>query len=119
MKSDKRTVATPVGSTFLLTIFSVLCLLVFTILTISTAVAEKKLSEKAADSVSAYYAADLEAEKIFSTLRAGTVPANVTVDGNTYSYSVEISPSLVLQVTLLQSENEWSVLQWETVSFNQ
>ena len=51
----KRTFPPIVGISSLLVIFSALCLTVFTLLTISTARAERRLSDVSAEAVSAYY----------------------------------------------------------------
>ena len=51
-----------VGGSSLLVIFAVLCLTVFALLTLSTAAADSRLSQDAADAVEAYYQADSQAE---------------------------------------------------------
>ena len=119
MKDKKRVTGSPIGGTFLLVIFSVLCLLVFSILTVTTALAEKKLSDSAADSVEAYYKADLQAEEIFADLRGGTVPEEVKVQNGLYSFSCEVSAGTSLDVVLKCADGKWTVLQWKTVSLNQ
>lgn len=106
------------GGASLLVIFAVLCLTVFTLLTLSTAKADKRLSEVYVASVEQYYAADLQAEEIFARLRNGEIPEGVTVDGDTYSYSCEISPTQSIQVCLRYSQGEWTVLRWQSVSSN-
>jgi len=68
---------TSVGGSSILTIFAVLCFLVFALLSLSTAKANYNLSEKSVKAVSNYYAADTKAEEIYSQIRAG----NMT-DGN-------------------------------------
>jgi hypothetical protein len=115
----KHTPSFPVGTAFLLTIFATLCLLVFSVLSISSAVAEKRLSDRAAESVFAYYEADSEAEEIFARLRSGKLPENVTEENGQYSYSVAITDTLTLEVTVRWEENgTWTVLRWAPQSSN-
>ena len=65
---------TSVGGSSILTIFAVLCFLVFALLSLSTAKANYNLSEKSVKAVSNYYAADTKAEEIYSQIRAGNMP---------------------------------------------
>ncbi|MBQ3065831.1 MAG: hypothetical protein IJC98_06320 [Clostridia bacterium] len=119
MKKNRKHLSPPVvGGISLLVIFSVLCLTVFSLLTISTALAEKRLSDVSANTVSAYYAADSEAERIFASIRRGEIPADVTVTENRYSYTVPITETLSLQVALLYENGGWTVLQWRSVTAN-
>ena len=119
MKKNRKHISPPViGGISLLVIFSVLCLTVFSLLTISTALAEKRLSDVSADAVSAYYAADLEAEHIFASIRRGEVPDTVSVTENRYSYTAPITETLSLEVELLYENGSWTVLQWRCVTAN-
>ena len=61
---------TSVGGSSILTIFAVLCFLVFALLSLSTAKANYNLAEKSVKAVSNYYAADTKAEEIYSQIRA-------------------------------------------------
>lgn len=107
-----------VGGTSLLVIFAVLCLTVFALLTISTAEAERRLSDVSADAVSAYYMADLEAEEIFARLRNGELPEGITVDGSVYSYTCFISETQYIAVKLSYEDGKWTVISWQSVSTN-
>ena len=116
---NKRTGLHPfVGGTSLLIIFAVLCLTVFALLTISTAEAERRLSDVSANAVSAYYAADLKAEEIFARLRGGEIPEDVIVDGNIYSYTCYISETQYIAVELSCENGKWTVISWQSVSTN-
>ena len=93
---------TTVGISSLLTIFAVLCLVVFTLLTVSSARAAQTLSDKAAASVLNYYQADLEAEKTLAQLRAGKVPAEIKRSGNCHpriGYSRKSTTKKICQST--------------------
>ena len=59
-----------VGSASLILIFVVLCLAVFSLLTLNTAKGENELAEKTAASIAAYYQADAQAEILLSEIRA-------------------------------------------------
>ena len=79
---------TSVGGSSILTIFAVLCFLVFALLSLSTAKANYNLAEKSVKAVSNYYAADTKAEEIYSQIRAGNMPdCGMTVAGTTTNVS--------------------------------
>ena len=105
-----------VGGTSLITIFAVLCLIVFTLLTLSTVLASENLAERSHDAVVAYYAADSQAEAIFAQLRAGEVPQCVSVEGDLYSYACPISDTQSIQVVLSFADGQWNVVSWRSVS---
>ena len=113
---QQTTRAPMVGGTSLITIFAVLCLIVFTLLTLSTVVASRNLAERSHDAVIAYYAADSKAEQIFAQLRSGTIPEGVIVDGNHYSYTCPISETQYLSVKLHLEDGNWNVVAWKTIS---
>ena len=101
-----------IGGTSLITIFAVLCLVVFTLLTLSTVTASRRLATASHSAVSAYYNADCQAEFIFAQLRSGTTPESVTVNGNYYSYQCPISDTQYLLVELSYTNGNWSILRW-------
>ena len=118
MMKTKRFFPPLIGGSSLLVIFAILCLTVFAILALSTAKAEQKLSQISANAVSAYYQADADAELIFSEIRNGNVPENVSFENNVYSYSCQISSNLFLNVEITFNDGKWLVLSWQTVSSN-
>ncbi len=105
-----------VGGSSLITIFSILCIIVFTLLTLSTVVTSKDLAEASHNAVKAYYNADSEAEKIFAQLKSGIVPENVTVNGNYYSYVCDISETQFITVELSFIDGKWNVIKWHSTS---
>ena len=109
----KRISAPVVGGSSLLVIFAVLCLTVFALLSLSTVQAEKRMADAAAEAVTAYYAADLQAQEVFARLRAGETVTGVAVEGNTYRYSCGISEHQILEVTLEKEEDIWRVCRWQ------
>ena len=110
-----------VGGSSLLVIFAVLCLTVFALLTLSTAAADSRLSQDAADAVEAYYQADSQAEALWARFRAGERPEDVTETaedaGSTlYEDSVPVSQGQELRVSLRLEDGIWTVVQWQAVS---
>ena len=103
-----------IGATSLLVIFAVLCMTVFALLGLSSVRADKYLSDVRTDAVSAYYAADCQAEEILARLRGGEQPQGVTLEDGIYRYVCPISPTQELQVAV-QSE-DWTVLCWQAVT---
>lgn len=80
MNGERKDSAPPMtGGSSLLVIFSVLCLTVFALLALSTAQADGRLGEAAAEAVKDYYRADTEAQTVLAKLRSGEVPEGVTL----------------------------------------
>ena len=105
-----------VGGSSLLVMFSVLCLTVFALLALSTVQAEGRLSQKTAQAVKEYYAADGRAEEIYARLRAGEKPEFVSRNGNAYSYACPMSDTQRLCVRVCREESGWRVLDWQVQS---
>lgn len=116
MKEKTRSSAPAIGGSSLLVIFAVLCLTVFALLCLSTVQAEKRLSDTAADAVTAYYEADLEAEQIFARLRAGETIPGVQETAGMYYYACPISENQTLMVQLQNTEDNWTVLRWQVTA---
>ena len=120
------------GGSSLLVIFAILCFTVFTLLALSTAQADSRLADASAKAVSDYYRADLEAENILAQLRQGTIPENVHVKDNVYSYTCPISDTQMLMVEVIRETTNtkslsgatapadstitWRILRWQAVS---
>jgi len=104
------------GISLLLMLFTVLLLAILGMLTLSQGLSQQRLSEAAARSVAEYYRAEGEAQEIFSLLRRGEIPPQVTVSGDTYTYACPISAHRTLHVTLLRGDGGWEVLRWQEVA---
>ena len=115
---DKRSFRAPVtvGAASLLTVFAVLCLAIFALLTLSTVSANERLSEASRASVGAYYEADCRAEEILAEIRAGKTPEGVTLSGDTYSYTCPISETQTLAVNVRAEGGNYEILRWQAVS---
>ena len=115
MKNRERLSLPLTGGTSLLVMFAVLCLSIFALLSLNTVLAEKRLSETAAQAAEDWYAADLKAQELFARLRSGETVPGVERSGTEYTYSVPISEHQTLQVTVHQKDNGWEVLSWLTI----
>lgn len=117
MKWSSSNLSSPaVGGSSLLVIFSVLCLTVFALLSVSTVQADRRLATASAEAVQAYYQADQQAEEIFARLRAGQTVPGVETDGSAFHYSVPVSDSQTLFVTVIRQEESWQIQRWQTVA---
>ena len=99
---------TSVGGSSILTIFAVLCFLVFALLSLSTAKANYNLSEKSVKAVKNYYAADTKAEEVYAQIRAGNMPDGVQQKGNTYTYTCAIDDKQKLFVEIKKTKRKIS-----------
>ena len=120
---ENRSSPPAVGGSSLLVMFAVLCLVIFALLSLSTMTADVSLSQRSAQAVAEYYAADWEAERILALLRQGQVLESVeesaAEDGTvSYRYAVEISGSqqLRVQVDFDKDRIHYDIAQWQQVS---
>ncbi len=115
-KAKKERFATPAaGGTSLLVVFAVLCLTVFALLSLATVQADVRLGDASAKAVSAYYAADCEAQEILARLLTGEIPEDVSFEGNTFFYSCFISERQKLDVEVLVEGDSYTILRWQAV----
>ena len=117
------------GAVSLVMIFCVLCLSVFAVLTLSTAVREEKLTSMAAQSAADYCEADRQAVEVVAALRDGrALPMDMEVqrvsagysDGaeETAAFSVPFGEDQELQVEVLLGDKDgktFKILRWQTV----
>ena len=114
---NKKTVSLPtVGIGSLLTVFAVLCLTVFALLSVSTVQADTRLSEKSMEAIKGYYEADCRAEEMLAQLRAGQIPEGVAEEKGVYAYQCPISDTQSLYIRVRIEENRYEILQWQLVS---
>lgn len=104
------------GGSSLLVIFAVLCLVMFSLLSLNTVLAEKRLSQTHTQAAQDWYAADLRAQEIFARLRAGETVSGVKQRGTEYTYEVPISEHQTLRVTVNQNDDGWEVRSWQTIA---
>ena len=114
MKKDKSSIIGTPGSSALMVIFAVLCLAVFAVLALSGALAGQRLENASAESITAYYEADAEAEAMLAQIRGGDIPDGVEKDGNVYSWSCPIGNTRQLLVKAEVKGKDYKILQWQT-----
>lgn len=117
---DKGLAPPAVGGASLLTVFAVLCLTVFALLSLSTARADSALSDATSKAVCDYYAADGKAQEILAQLRYGRVPQEVTIrtvdSRDICSWVVPISETQELRVEVeVRATNDYTILRWQAV----
>lgn len=113
---------TMTGAVSLVMIFCVLCMAVFAVLTLSTAVREQGFADLTAQRAGEYYAADYQATLIAEAIAAGEpvddsveVVYTFTSEGMEASYAVPAGGELLLEVRLLLTGSGCQVLTWRTV----
>ena len=116
MKKKERISPPAIGGSSLLVVFAVLCLTVFSLLALSSVLAEKRMADVSAQAVIDYYEADLEAEAIFARLRAEETVSGVEIDGNTYCYSCAVTENQILEVELAKNTEGWKVVRWQVIA---
>jgi len=111
------------GAVSLVMIFCVLCLSVFAVLTLSTAMNEKRLSDLGAQRAAEYFEADCRAAEIVSDLAAGKTPeGDVEVartdwgeDGTLVEFSLPAGGDRTLMVqATLDGAGGHRILCWKT-----
>ncbi len=115
MNKRNMSFGTPGGSA-LMVIFAVICLIIFAVLSLSTAQADNRLSESSAKAVREYYEADAEANRILALLRSGdTVDMDIEIVGDLYSYSCTISETRTLLVSVRIHGEDIEIVRWQEV----
>ena len=130
-EKEESTFPAVMGASSLLVIFSVLCLTVFSLLSLSTVSANHRIAEDNSKALQAYYEADSEANAILAQIRNGSVPQGVSVSGAggsggsegsgaaggvIYEYSCRVSDTQVLCVKAEVSGKDFRILRWQTVT---
>ena len=104
------------GAVSLVMIFCILCLVIFSVLTLASADREYRLSEMSARNAAEYYRADYEATVIVAALRGGTEPeADIDWDGETAMFLLPMGESLGLDVAVSVHGGAYEILRWQTV----
>ncbi|MGI5984518.1 MAG: hypothetical protein GXY01_04980 [Clostridiales bacterium] len=114
---------TGLGSTSLILVFSVLCLAVFSLLTLSLVNRENTLTQKFKASVENYYSADSmaveTAVKLRNALSDGKIPAKIngiaihSDSSGSYSFACPIDKEHSIAVRLKQEAETLKILSWQ------
>ncbi len=102
-----------IGASSLLVIFSVLCLVIFALLSVTTVQADQRLGDSMVTAVAGYYTADAQAEQILSQLRRGVIGPDVTQENGIYSYRCAVSDGQVLEVAVKITNDHYEILRWQ------
>ena len=115
---------TVTGAVSLVMIFVVLCMTVFAVLTLSTAVGESRLAQATAAHVQDYYEADARATAIAAQVAAALTAPEIdgipveyvpSEQGTHAVFSVPAGENQALDVELLLQTPSYAILKWELV----
>ena len=113
MKNKRSFMPPAVGISSLLVIFAVLCITIFSLLSISAVRADARLEESSARATEGWYEADYAANEILARLRNGEIPEGVSLENGIYSYSCPITETQLLQVEVKIKDGKYSILRWQ------
>ena len=116
MKKKQQSQTSVVGGSSLMVIFSVLCVVIFALMSLTSATGDTRLNERSMEAVRGYFDADSEAEEILASLRQGIVPEGVRLEDGIYCYACPISETQVLQVEVMTDGTEYQILRWQAAS---
>lgn len=112
-KSNKNAPFLNIGSASLLVVFLVLCLVIFAVLTLTSAQSDYRFSERLADRRTAYYTACNQAEEQIAALCADGTLSHLT---EAYAFQVTINGRQALSVVLEpDGDGGFTVSSWQTV----
>lgn len=103
------------GSVSLITIFCVLCLVVFSTLTLSTALREQSFANQYNKSAVNYYEADTKAVQVFNQiLNNQAADVDYTVEDDIFRFTIPVSDTQNLEVEVRASMDTKEILSWRT-----
>ena len=102
IKREERPLGLNIGSASIIMIFAILCLTVFSALSLVTSASEKKTAQRFADETAAYYEADSEAVKIKNSIQAaidaGSTPQQAAAANNAQYLTGQAAAALAPQI---------------------
>lgn len=111
-----------VGLSLLILIFMTLSLLTFSVLSLENAVADRRLSQKAADHTTAYYTAANRIQEQIADCMQEAEEENLAA-GTQFSFEEEVSGGQMLTVSVILTEEgeerSFDVTQWRLQSSDQ
>lgn len=133
MKRKLKAMGLPIGGPSLIMAFILMCLTIFACISFMAANRDYKLSQKTAESLTQYYAADSKAEEILAEIDISlsnneaieNIESNlkdyntiVTKDGDriNISYAVPIKDEMELEVTARFTDGKIEILGWKVVN---
>ena len=125
-KNNNNEYGINIGSSTLIMIFALLCLVVFSLLAYKTSLNEKNLALKVSNETKAYYEADYKATKIKNKIKNNIISGKSIVslvdyekkrNGSNYiGYSVKIDEYKKLDVEIKRSGSNLKVVKWVEVN---
>ena len=122
MNKRRDSLTIGIGLTTFMMVFIVLCLTIFATLAYLQAKHNEVETNKIIDASVAYYDADYEASKLYVELRSHLEDTsflqenNITKKENVYSYSVSISSTQSLYVSLESIEDDLVIKEWKAIA---
>lgn len=117
---QKSTPVVNIGSSSLLVIFLILSLVIFAVLTLTSATSDYRFSERMATRNTEYYKAVAEAEKTWDDLdTAASEGAMMSEETVNYTVPINDSQELSVELTLVGNATDgyhYDVTKWQTVS---
>lgn len=123
--SENKIPKISIGVTSLTVILCVLCLTVFSVLTLSTALSEREFADKRAVSQQEYYAAETEAAKLVNEMKAAFANGEdmqifaarngIVAEGNIFRFRKTIDEGQELDV-VLRLTDRIDIEVWKVVS---
>ncbi|MBR6739886.1 MAG: hypothetical protein IKM04_02310 [Clostridia bacterium] len=108
----KKVFPTPFGVCSVAVILCAVALAVFSVLALSSASANRRLSEVSAQSIRARAEAELEADRILALIRSGEPPEGVKAEENGYSFTVDCDGVSALSVKV---DTNGSIILWQLI----
>ncbi len=119
IKTGKYTSRAGVGTSSILLIIVMLCLTVFSVLALMSAKVDKNMTDNTVASVSAYYAADTEAQRMLmlldEALANGELPNGISEQDGILSFTVAASETSELQVTARRAQYGYKLISYRLV----
>jgi len=109
MKKDKFGIS--IGIVSMIMVFAVLCLVVFSSLTLVTANREWKLAKEYAQSVTDYYAADTKATHFYEKV----ITENSLREGKTMNFNIQVDDKQELDVAFTRTAKGFRITSWKLV----
>lgn len=98
-----------IGTSLLLLVLMALCLLVFSALSLSSAIRDYEYSKKLAMKTKAYYEADSKANQELKNLIENNVQG-------THSFEIPMNDTRSLSVSLVIEDDSYHIIKWKEVS---
>lgn len=102
------------GGSMLMTIFAVLCLTLFAVLALQTALAGQRIRQDAHAAEQAYYEADARANRLLAALRRGEACEDaLLLEDGVLQYTVPMDHDRVLTVQVVIRDGSYRILSWQ------